>query len=248
MIVQALLNKNKKDALLQLPHITENHLRHFVTKKRNICDIKQFVSMKDSDRRSILRHLTNEQYDDIIRVCSSYPLITMDVNIQVCDDEDEQTITAGALVTVVVNLERQNLEVLFEKETVTSENQEAEKDDLSYNEENSLEAVNTKETSKCETRKDKNKKSNEKNSKSFQSKKSDVKKINQSNHEEGSNEDESGSDLETVGPIEKNANKSNNEEYFERFQKMQKKREKLETKAKVSHRVYCPYFPDVRKI
>ena len=35
--------------------------------------------MKDSDRRSILRHLTNEQYDDIIRVSSSYPLIEMDV-------------------------------------------------------------------------------------------------------------------------------------------------------------------------
>ncbi len=35
--------------------------------------------MKDSDRRSILRHLTNEQYDDIIRVASSYPLIEMDV-------------------------------------------------------------------------------------------------------------------------------------------------------------------------
>ncbi len=34
--------------------------------------------MKDSDRRSILRHLTNEQYDDI-RVASSYPLIEMDV-------------------------------------------------------------------------------------------------------------------------------------------------------------------------
>ncbi len=30
--------------------------------------------MKDSDRRSILRHLTNEQYDDI-RVASSYPCL-----------------------------------------------------------------------------------------------------------------------------------------------------------------------------
>lgn len=33
MIVQALWDKNKKYSLLQLPHITENHLRHFVTKK-----------------------------------------------------------------------------------------------------------------------------------------------------------------------------------------------------------------------
>jgi hypothetical protein len=33
MIVQALWNKNKKSDLLQLPHLSENHLRHFVTKK-----------------------------------------------------------------------------------------------------------------------------------------------------------------------------------------------------------------------
>ena len=33
MIVQALWNKNKKSDLLQLPHLNENHLRHFVTKK-----------------------------------------------------------------------------------------------------------------------------------------------------------------------------------------------------------------------
>jgi len=39
--------------------------------------------------------------------------------------------------------------------------------------------------------------------------------------------------------------KSNNEEYFEKFQQLQKKREKLEAKTKISHRVYCPYFPDV---
>ncbi len=38
--------------------------------------------MKDSDRRSILRHLTNEQYDDILRVSSSYPLIDMDCKVK----------------------------------------------------------------------------------------------------------------------------------------------------------------------
>jgi translocation protein SEC63 len=36
MIVQALWNKNKKSDLLQLPHLSENHLRHFVTKKVNL--------------------------------------------------------------------------------------------------------------------------------------------------------------------------------------------------------------------
>ena len=38
--------------------------------------------MKDDDRRSVLRHLTNEQYDDIMRVCSSYPYVEMNVKVK----------------------------------------------------------------------------------------------------------------------------------------------------------------------
>jgi translocation protein SEC63 len=82
MIVQGLWNKTKKCDLLQLPHLVENQLRHFVTKKRNIQSIRQFVAMNDSDRRSILRNLTDEQYDDIMRVCSCYPHVEMDVKVK----------------------------------------------------------------------------------------------------------------------------------------------------------------------
>ncbi|CAF1212866.1 unnamed protein product [Didymodactylos carnosus] len=41
------------------------------------------------------------------------------------------------------------------------------------------------------------------------------------------------------------ATTSNNEEdtFLEKFQQQQRKREKLETKAKISHRVFCPFFP-----
>lgn len=49
----------------------------------------------------------------------------------------------------------------------------------------------------------------------------------------------------------KNSNKNNNntqdDRYFEEFQKMQKKKEKLETKKKISHRVYCPFFPEIKQ-
>lgn len=37
------------------------------------------------------------------------------------------------------------------------------------------------------------------------------------------------------------------EDFFEKFQQMQKKKEKLETKDKTSHRVYCPFFSDVKQ-
>ena len=46
----------------------------------------------------------------------------------------------------------------------------------------------------------------------------------------------------------KGAGNGNNDEYFEKFQQLQKKREKLETKAKISHRVYCPYFHELKLI
>ncbi len=38
--------------------------------------------MKDSDRRSILRYLTNEQYEDVMRVACSFPLIDMNVKVK----------------------------------------------------------------------------------------------------------------------------------------------------------------------
>lgn len=38
--------------------------------------------MSDLDRRSVLRHLNDEQYDDIMRTCECYPLVDMDVKIK----------------------------------------------------------------------------------------------------------------------------------------------------------------------
>jgi hypothetical protein len=74
------------------------------------------VAAKDADRRSILRHLTDEQYDDIMRVCETYPHIEMKVKCGVFDDEDEHTLTVGAIVTLTVTLVRHNLRILFDKE------------------------------------------------------------------------------------------------------------------------------------
>lgn len=99
--------------------------------------------MKDIDRRSILRNLADEQYEDILRVCKSYPYIEMKTKVNgnynkkkekkpnayikftiliffhlclVIDDEDDRVISVNALVTVIVNLERHSLEKLFDNE------------------------------------------------------------------------------------------------------------------------------------
>jgi hypothetical protein len=43
---------------------------------------------------------------------------------------------------------------------------------------------------------------------------------------------------------------NDDDEFLEKFQQQQRKREQLETKSKISHRVFCPYYPEViaRKI
>ncbi|CAF1011511.1 unnamed protein product [Brachionus calyciflorus] len=274
MIVQALWNKSKSN-LLQLPHLEEGHLRHFVTKKRNIGNIKQFVQANDSDRRSILRHLTDEQYDDIMRVCSYYPHVDMTCKVNIIDDEDEHTITAGALVNLIVNLKRESLKVLLGNEDVNSKQNDFEEIDAKEG----VDELGASEVQKEEVKeKPVNRPWQQKQQKKTKKPaKKPVKKPNVNNkaksnqneaakdqkEESESDEDESGSANEDQTETNASDNeeevlvkktketkedKSNNgEEYFDKFQQMQKKKEKLETKAKISHRVYCPFFPDIKQ-
>lgn len=49
-----------------------------------------------------------------------------------------------------------------------------------------------------------------------------------------------------VTPKKSRKNSDNDEDTFlEKFQQQQRKREKLETKEKISHRVFCPFYPEV---
>ncbi|UYV67794.1 SEC63 [Cordylochernes scorpioides] len=113
MIVQALWDN--KSPLLQLPNITEDLLRHFTNRKRNIRSLKHLAMMKSSDRRAMLRSLSDSQYSDVMTVLANMPLIELDVRSEVLDDEDSGTITAGAIVTVTVTLVRKTLSTLFDK-------------------------------------------------------------------------------------------------------------------------------------
>lgn len=213
MIVQALSDKNK-NSLLQLPHIEESNLKHFVGKKRNILNIRQFVATKDSDRRSILRNLTDEQYDDIMKVCEIMPYVRMNVKSHVLDDDDAHTITAGALVTLTVSLQRLDLKVLFEKDTY--------EDPL----ENPVAESNANDIKQSEEKQQKSKNQN----------KTKTKLTAEDDFESFDNQNDS-----------INGNSGNDDDFIVKFQQQQKKREKLETKEKISHRVFCPYFPDIKQ-
>lgn len=115
MMVQGLWDN--KSPLLQLPHLNQENLRHFTTKKRSVRSVRQLASMKDDDRRSLLRNLTGEQYEDVINVCSMFPVIELKVKPHVLDDGDEESvITTGSIVTVTVTVKRRSLAEFFEQE------------------------------------------------------------------------------------------------------------------------------------
>ncbi|XP_033846657.1 translocation protein SEC63 homolog isoform X1 [Periophthalmus magnuspinnatus] len=114
MIVQGL--QESKSPLLQLPHFEEEHLRFCISKKYKVRTLQDLVSLKDSDRRNMLRFLGEEKYDEVMAVLGSFPHITMDTKLQVLDDEDSNNITAGSIVTVTVTLTRKRMVEVFEKE------------------------------------------------------------------------------------------------------------------------------------
>jgi translocation protein SEC63 len=123
MVVQALWQT--RDGLLQLPHVTSESMRHFVYKKKAIRGIQQLAMMKEEDRRNMLQYLNQEQYQNMIHVLSKLPLLKVEVNSIVLDDEDSRTITAGSIVTVSVHLQRQMMEVLMERSSKAQDDQKA---------------------------------------------------------------------------------------------------------------------------
>ncbi|XP_074663025.1 translocation protein SEC63 homolog isoform X2 [Tubulanus polymorphus] len=131
MIIQA--TWDNKSPLLQLPHINDDFLRHFHTKKRNIRSIKQFVSLNEDERRALLRNLPEDDYRDVLNVCCSMPYLSMGVTTEVLDDDDN-TITAGSIVTVTVELIRKSLKELFNN--VEMGRKEDERQAMKKNEEN----------------------------------------------------------------------------------------------------------------
>ncbi|XP_045583625.1 translocation protein SEC63 homolog isoform X1 [Procambarus clarkii] len=112
-IVQALWDS--KNPLLQLPHVTEDSLRHFVSKRRPVKTIDQLLTLSSTERHHVLRSLSEEEFSDVMLVCRKMPKVEMNVNYEVVDDDDSGVFTAGAIVTVTVNLRRRALGEVFEQ-------------------------------------------------------------------------------------------------------------------------------------
>lgn len=116
MVIQGLWEF--KSPLLQLPYITEEHLRFFMTKKRHIKNLQQFAQLKMEESRLILKNLSDLEFDNIIRVLGTMPSIDFNIRCEVIDDENTNVVTAGAIVTVTVTLIRKNLKEFFGDTTI----------------------------------------------------------------------------------------------------------------------------------
>jgi len=128
MVVQALWDK--ASPLLQLPHIEEDMLKHFYSKRRNIKSLKQLAMTPDEDRRSLLRTLSDDQYKDLRKVLGGFPYLSMTVTTEVVDDEKQHVVTAGSIITVTIMLERKSLNIYLDGEGEEDEGDERDIDEL----------------------------------------------------------------------------------------------------------------------
>lgn len=110
MLIQALWEF--KSPLLQLPHVTEDHL-YFMNKKRHIKNLQQFAQLAPEESRQLLKSLTDFEYENVMKVLGKMPSIDFSIRCEVIDDENTNVVTAGAIVTVTVTLIRKDMKTLF---------------------------------------------------------------------------------------------------------------------------------------
>nr|XP_016924779.1 translocation protein SEC63 homolog [Drosophila suzukii] len=274
MIIQGLWEF--KSPLLQLPHLTEDHL-YFMNKKRHVKNLQQFAQLKPEESRQLLKNLSDFEYENTMKVLGKMPLIDFSIRCEVIDDENTNVVTAGAIVTVTVTLERKDMKSLFgdtkvpEKQGIKDEaNEEAAGDE----DEAAAAALPVKKASAwAKPRKGgkgkggKKPAQNQKNNQKKGPTKVAATATNTASEDQaaaaaGNSDAESeagnaeGSDVESAagsGSEDEEKGKNNSslddddDEEWERLQAKLNKRERLEGKSRLSHTVHCPYFPEEKQ-
>jgi len=272
LVVQALWDK--ASPLQQLPHVEEDMLKHFYSKRRNIKSLKQLAMMADEDRRSLLRTVTDEQYKDLMKVLGGFPQLSMTITTEVIDDETQHVVTAGSIVTVTISITRKGLDMHLGSlglGDTDDEIEEKDADEIEDNideeeDENMDKEMEEKEEEKKKgpawkkpQQKKKAKKPGKQSGKPKQkargkteapatpSAEAKEKESGSESEGEDSGSEETGSERE--GDKERRAaseqDDQDEEQEWARFQKGMNRREKaLSGKSRVSHSVHCPYYTD----
>jgi len=269
MLVQGLWDT--KSVLLQLPHIDEASLRYFVDKKRkiNVKTLQQLAELDAMDRRHVLRHLPDEEAQNVETVLLKMPHVVMDVTSEVLDDENSGEFTAGAITTVTVRLTRRDLGEALQPEGAVErrpapledagapgggdENQKEQKDKTPVWMKNKKKAKTGKKPAKKHFKaksvkpEDSPKPSSERSEEPDQASGSEAAADSgDESHASGSESDIS--EVRNQAPRTTGDERETDDEEWERFQSRINKRGKaLETKSKLSHPTHAPLFPDEKQ-
>ncbi|XP_073951178.1 translocation protein Sec63 [Choristoneura fumiferana] len=271
MIVQGLWEY--KSPLLQLPYITEDHLKYFTNRKKHIKSLLQLAQLPGEERRQVMRFLNDKQYDDVMKVLGNMPYIHFQVNTEVIDDENSTVVTAGAIVTVTVFLRRTNMKELFGDTTIkeksikedddgSGETKKGDNDKTEENDKDKKEApkrpVWMKQAKKAPAKKAKKPVAAKQPAKPAPAPaepatppppgKKREKEPKKKDDEDEDSADEScsessGSRDSGSEESRKSSGAEDDDDQWDKFQKRLQKRERLEGRSKSSHPVHCPYFP-----
>jgi len=97
----------KDSSLLQLPHFTEEEVKHCEKGKGKATNIVDYMALPDDQKKGMV-NFTDEQKQDVFNHLKMVPDITIDTKVFVDDDEDDN-VYEGDLCTVRVTLTRNNL-------------------------------------------------------------------------------------------------------------------------------------------
>ncbi|XP_016148755.1 translocation protein SEC63 homolog isoform X2 [Sinocyclocheilus grahami] len=274
MVVQGL--QEAKSPLLQLPHFEEEHLRYCMSKKYKVRTLQDLVSLKDSDRRNMLRFLGEEKYEEVLAVLWSFPYINMETKLQVLDDEDSNNITAGSIVTVTVTLTRKRMSMFEKEEDAPLPAEETNAEEQGDAKTNKTKVWQNKNKGAKKAAKSKKKKLTKKKPVTQQQAKGDKAKQANGNvagndvaaaskaeeddlSDKGSESDEAEGNKDSPSERDEESDKQSDtevdeiagddEEEWEALQQSIQRRERalLETKSKVTHPVYSLYFPEEKQ-
>ncbi|XP_013103579.2 translocation protein SEC63 homolog [Stomoxys calcitrans] len=270
MIIQALWEF--KSPLLQLPHVTDDHL-YFMNKKRHIKNLQQFAQLAPEESRQLLKSLSDFEYGNVMKVLGKMPSIDFSIRCEVIDDENTNVVTAGAIVTVTVTLVRKDMNTLFGDSKVPQK-QGIKDDEQQEGAEEEEAAVNAAPVKKSSTwakpRKGKGGKGGKKPAPNQKKKAPPPTKASvssaanaesqqqESKHDSDGDSEADASDVDEKESVsdsdEENEKQTKNsslddddDEEWERLQAKLNKREKLEGKSRISHTVHCPYFPEEKQ-
>jgi translocation protein SEC63 len=105
-VTQAMWTKDS--ALLQLPHFTEEEIKHCEKgKTAKIATIKEYKELPDEQKKG-MANFSEDQKKDVMNYLNIFPDITVETKISVEDDEDDR-VYEGDLCTIAVTITRNNI-------------------------------------------------------------------------------------------------------------------------------------------